>query len=225
MSSFIIPAGSKKFDLFPGVQKVAADNKDALLSDDVALDAIKDLPGLKEKANELLDTIKEKVQEISDEVKEKVEEIAVDTKEEEEEEDKGEEVKEEEKEDKGDEVKEEEKEDKGDEVKEEEKEEVVDEVEIDIGDEVKEDEKEEVVDEVEIDIGDEVKEDEKEDEIDDMVGPEDIVKRSKESCVAGNSNGFVRIAKLSPKNKTTLRTYWLGLGFPKEYVDAMIKDY
>ena len=205
MSSFIIPAGSKKFDLFPGVQKVAADNKDALLSDDVALDAIKDLPGLKEKANELLDTIKEKVQEISDEVKEKVEEIAVDTKEEEEEEDKGEEVKEEEKEDKGDEVKEEEKEDKGDEVKEE--------------------EKEEVVDEVEIDIGDEVKEDEKEDEIDDMVGPEDIVKRSKESCVAGNSNGFVRIAKLSPKNKTTLRTYWLGLGFPKEYVDAMIKDY
>ena len=40
------------------------------------------------------------------------------------------------------------------------------------------------------------------------------------------SRDFVEVAKLSPENKTFLRTYWKDiLGFPPEYVDAMTKDY
>lgn len=43
---------------------------------------------------------------------------------------------------------------------------------------------------------------------------------------ASASDGMQRIAKLSPENKTFLRAYWGdALGFPKEYVDAMVTDY
>jgi len=37
---------------------------------------------------------------------------------------------------------------------------------------------------------------------------------------------FVRLAKISPENRKDLRDYWANkLGFPKEYVDAMVADY
>ena len=40
------------------------------------------------------------------------------------------------------------------------------------------------------------------------------------------SGGFVEVAKLSPENKQFLKTYWKDiLGFPADYVDAMVTDY
>ena len=40
------------------------------------------------------------------------------------------------------------------------------------------------------------------------------------------SSGFVEVAKLSPENKQFLKTYWKDiLGFPADYVDAMVTDY
>ena len=43
--------------------------------------------------------------------------------------------------------------------------------------------------------------------------------------VANESGRWVKIAKLSPENKKKTRDYWLMLGFPQAYVDAMVKDY
>lgn len=40
------------------------------------------------------------------------------------------------------------------------------------------------------------------------------------------SDGFISVAKLSPENKKLIRTYWKDiLGYPPEYVDAMVTDY
>ena len=192
---------------------VADENKDAVVEDkDFALDSIKDLPGVGDRATALLDEIKGKVEEVSaviqesvgetDGAKAKVEEIAAIVKD----------------------------------IKETPAE--VDEVEIEIEDEKKTPEEIEInvekdgdvsipgveekpVEEVEINIGEEV-------------GPENIVKEGKEgcpecgkeTCVCAKSKGeFVRLAKLSPKNKEAVREYWLGLGFPQDYVDAMVRDY
>lgn len=57
------------------------------------------------------------------------------------------------------------------------------------------------------------------------VGPEDIVKTTYDKVAKTESSGFVKIAKLSPENRKSLKEYWMALGFPKEYVDAMTKDY
>ena len=56
-------------------------------------------------------------------------------------------------------------------------------------------------------------------------------KQEKEGCggcgaTASTTQSFVRVAKLSSKNRSDLRDYWLNaLGFPSEYVDEMLKDY
>jgi hypothetical protein len=57
------------------------------------------------------------------------------------------------------------------------------------------------------------------------VGPEDIVKKSDDKVAKNENNGFIKIAKLSPENRKALKSYWLALGFPSEYVEAMVKDY
>ena len=211
--SYIFPSGSKKVDAFSTVKKVADDNKEAVV-EDFAFDAIKELPGIKDKATGLLDEIKEKVEEVAEVIqenvdestvaKEKVEEIAAVI---------GEKA-EEKKEEKKEEIVEDKKEEKTEEVSKEEP----TEVEIEIEDEKKDVSipgvEEKPVEEVEIDIGEEV-------------GPEDIVKKSEEdsSCTAKSKGEFVRLAKLSPKNREAVKEYWLGLGFPKDYVEAMVRDY
>jgi len=43
--------------------------------------------------------------------------------------------------------------------------------------------------------------------------------------VAGIAGRWVKTAKLSPDNRKKVRDYWLMLGFPQDYVDAMVKDY
>ena len=42
---------------------------------------------------------------------------------------------------------------------------------------------------------------------------------------ASTDDDFCKYAKLSPANKMKLAKYWKDLGFPKEYVDLMTKDY
>jgi len=235
--SYIFPSGTKRniladskdFDFEKGKEKdegkieekteekkdIAEENKDAVVEDkDFAFDAIKDLPGLKDKATGILEEIKEKVEEVAQVIEEKADEAAVATKKVEEIAavvgDKVEEKKEEKVEEKVEEVSKEE----------------PTEVEIEIEDEKKDVSipgvEEKPAEEVEIDIGKEV-------------GPEDIVKKSKEacpecgkevcSCTAKSKGEFIRLAKLSPKNREAVREYWLGLGFPKDYVDAMVRDY
>jgi len=195
-------------------EDVADENKDAVVEDkNLAFDSIKDLPGIKEKATGLLDEIKEKVEEVAQVIEEKAEEAAVATKKVEEIAavvgEKAEEKIEEKVEEKVEEVSKEE----------------PTEVEIEIEDEKKDVSipgvEEKPTEEVEIDIGKEV-------------GPEDIVKKSKEcpgcgkeicSCTAKSKGDFVRLAKLSPKNREAVKEYWLGLGFPKDFVEAMVRDY
>ena len=223
MSSFIFPSGSKRVDIF-ATKKVAQDNADSTFeSDSPAFDAIKDIPEVKEKAGLILDEVKEKVQEVAQEIVEKVVDKVVG---------KIEEVKSEECAPCAATATEEKPAESvevavdGKEVKEEAP---AEEVEIEIGEENGEE-----PEEVEIEIADEAdekceegkeeceeKEEGKEDE---EAGPEDIFKKGKEAEASSKSN-FIRIAKLSPKNKTALREYWLALGFPKDYVDAMVKDY
>jgi len=43
--------------------------------------------------------------------------------------------------------------------------------------------------------------------------------------VANESGRWVKTAKLSPDNRKKVRDYWLMLGFPQDYVNAMVKDY
>ena len=186
---------------------IAEENQDAVVEDkDFAFDAIKDLPGIKEKATGLLDEIKEKVEEVAEvieetkaegeEAKQKVEEIAA--------------------------VVEDAKEAPA-EVPAEAIAEVpaeVDEVEIEIEDDKDPKEVDISVDEKgEVSIpGVEDKPEEKDEE-------DDLVKKSKEDVSAKSKGEFIRLAKLSPKNREAVKEYWLGLGFPKDYVDAMVRDY
>lgn len=194
---------------------MAEENKDAVVEEDFALSAIKDLPEVKDKATALLNEIKGKVEEVAEVIKEetgkadgaqaKVEEIAaivqdatpVDTPIEDKtlektdlsiNENKSSEI-------------------PG--VEEKDSVEPVEEIEINIED-----------DDNEVEIG--IEKDPEKD-----VGADDIVKKSKESCgCSAKSKGeFVRLAKLSPKNREAVKEYWLALGFPKDYVEAMIKDY
>jgi ElaB/YqjD/DUF883 family membrane-anchored ribosome-binding protein len=237
--SYIFPSGTKRVDAYPAVQKtaeenepvvdnketVADDNKEAVVKD-FAFDAIKDLPEIKDKASVLLNEIKEKVEEVAEAIqesvedaaaaKEKVQEVAAVV---------GEKV-EEKKEEKAEEKKEEKAEGKKEEKTDEKPQEEPTEVEIEIEDDKKDISipgvEDKPAEEVEIDIGKEV-------------GPEDLVKKSDEvcpscgkekcACVAKSKGEFVRLAKLSPKNREAVREYWVALGFPKDYVDAMVKDY
>lgn len=43
--------------------------------------------------------------------------------------------------------------------------------------------------------------------------------------VAGVEGQWVKVAKLSPENRKKTRDYWLMLGYPQDYVDAMVADY
>ena len=46
----------------------------------------------------------------------------------------------------------------------------------------------------------------------------------KENVEASGKSEFIRLAYTSPQTKKEIREYWLALGFPTEYVNAMIKD-
>ena len=84
--------------------------------------------------------------------------------------------------------------------------------------------KDEKKDESKDESKDEPKKDEPKDESKDEKKDEKPVE--KESCsTADAAPVFVRVAKLSSKNRSDLREYWTSLGFPSEYVDAMVKDY
>lgn len=224
--SYIFPAGTKKTDWISEMAKTAKKDsdikkaqmieteeidvipeetleedkgfqdfqKDVALEGDSAFDAIKDLPGIKEKADKLLDELKTQVEEVV----QKVEEVSQTVKEEE---------KSEVEETPAEEAKEEKSEDKS------ENKEEIKEVELEITDD--DDDKKEI----EVSI-----EPENKDEMTD-VGPEGIKKEGEDDFVEAQSNGFVKIAKISPKNRAALKEYWLALGFPGEYVEAMVKDY
>jgi hypothetical protein len=57
----------------------------------------------------------------------------------------------------------------------------------------------------------------------------DEVKEDKEACMdksASTEEEFCRFAKLSPVNKKKLADYWVNaLGYPKDFVNLMVKDY
>ena len=63
-----------------------------------------------------------------------------------------------------------------------------------------------------------------EDEIAEEIGEAEESEEESMS-IAGVSGRWVKIAKLSPENQKKTKEYWLMLGFPKDYVDAMVKDY
>jgi hypothetical protein len=71
------------------------------------------------------------------------------------------------------------------------------------------------------------KDEKKEDEIPGVKGDIDgIEKEGDEGKFAGSSTKLRRIAELAPGELKDLRNYWENLlGFPKEYVDAMLKSY
>lgn len=83
--------------------------------------------------------------------------------------------------------------------------------------------------EVEVDIEEETPEDEgeiivesePEDNLDSEVLEEDVALDK-----SASAEEFCKFAKLSPKNREKLRSYWVNaLNYPKDYVDLLVKDY
>jgi hypothetical protein len=93
------------------------------------------------------------------------------------------------------------------------------------------DEVEGTEEEVEVEIID----DDEEEEVpgEEVVDDEVIVEGDKESCEeeasmdkSASAEEFCKYAKLSPQNRKKLNRYWTDmLGFPKDYVNLMTKDY
>jgi len=204
---------------------IADENKDAVIGDeDFALNAIKDLPDIKDRATALIEEIKGKVDEVAEVIQEdsgaqaKVEEIAAIVQDNQGVDGVELEIEDEE----PNEIDINVKEDGSASIPGVEERIPAEEVDITIGEDAEEnkddEEPKEVADEVEIEIEKDPREELDED---------DIVKKSKEACgCAAKSKGeFVRLAKLSPKNKEAIKEYWLALGFPPDYVESMVKDY
>lgn len=53
--------------------------------------------------------------------------------------------------------------------------------------------------------------------------PED--KKEVDACTAASKDQYVRLGHLSKENKGKVKSYWTALGFPKDYVDLMVKDH
>jgi len=63
-------------------------------------------------------------------------------------------------------------------------------------------------------------------EVEECGGAPAMASTEEEAIVVADVSGrWVKTAKLSPANRTKVKDYWLMLGFPKDYVDAMVKDY
>lgn len=69
------------------------------------------------------------------------------------------------------------------------------------------------------------KEEKKEDKKEEVKEEKKDDKEVKMDKSAATEEEFCKFAKLSPVNKQKLNQYWTALGFPKDYVNLMTKDY